>query len=245
LKTEPPVLAYPDFSKPFLPYSDVSDVKRGAILLQKQEEKFRIIRYLSRTLTSAERHYSSSERKCLAIVHSVNLLKPYLLDTNFTVMTDCKALLTLKENANFKSRLMRWHLALQQCTFGIKHLKGEENLGDILSRIDLSDLESKSLKYIPWIIQIIPVALTGEQETEAKELCRVLLFRVLQDQDALKTISFDKITNKKVRSCLKHIRLGEDGSTIFVTHLGKSIIFQSLRIVRALSKILILIDTFQ
>jgi hypothetical protein len=65
----------------------------------------------------------------------VNLLKPYLLGTNFTVMTDCNALLTLKENANSKSRLMRWHLALQQFTFGIKHVKGEQNLGDIFARI--------------------------------------------------------------------------------------------------------------
>ena len=71
----------------------------------------------------------------------MNLLKPYLLGTNFTVMTDCKALLTLKENANFKSRLLRWHLALQHFTFRIKYVKGEENLGDSLSRIDLSDLE--------------------------------------------------------------------------------------------------------
>ena len=115
----------------------------GAVLLQKQEKKFRIIRYLSRTLTPAERNYSSPERECLAIVHSVNLFKPYLLGTNFTVVTDCKAMLTLKENANLKLRLMKWHLALQQFAFGIKHVKGEENLGDILSGFDLSDLESK------------------------------------------------------------------------------------------------------
>jgi len=144
---EPPVLAYPDYSKPFVLYTDASDVGIGAVLVQKQEEKFRIIRYLSRTLTRAEENYSSPERECLAIVHSVNLLKPYLLGTSFMVMTDCKALLTLKDNANFKSRLMRWHLALQQFTFGIKDVKGEENLGDILSRIDLSYLESKSLEY--------------------------------------------------------------------------------------------------
>jgi len=93
------------------------------------------------------KNYSSPERECPAIVHSVNLLKPYLLGSNFTVMTDYKALLTLKESANLKSRLMRWHLALEHFTFGIKHVKREENLEDILSRIDLSDLETKSLEY--------------------------------------------------------------------------------------------------
>jgi hypothetical protein len=180
MMAKPPVLAYPDYSKPFALYTDASDVGVGAVLLQKQEEKFGIIRYLSRTLTPAERNYSNPEREYLAIVHSVNLLKPCLLGTNFTVMTDCKALLTLKENANFKSRLIRWHLALQQFTFGIKHVKGEENMGDILSRIDLSDLESTSLEYSleshfdACGSGFLSVALTREQETEAKELYRVL-----------------------------------------------------------------------
>ena len=114
-------------------------------------------------------------------------------------MTDCKALLTLKENANCKSRLMRWHLVLQQFTFGIKHVKKEENLGDILHRIDLSDLESKSLEYSlesdfdACGSGFLSVALTEEQEAEAKEIYRVL-FLVIQDPDALKTLSFDKIT---------------------------------------------------
>ena len=138
-------MAYRDHSQPFVLHSDAFDVVIRAVLLQKPGEKFRIIRYLSRTLTPAEINYSSPERERLAIVHSVNLLKPHLLN-NFTVTTDCKALLTLKESANFNSRLMIWHLALQQF-FLYETRKGEEDLGDILSRIDLSDLDSKSLEY--------------------------------------------------------------------------------------------------
>jgi len=69
----------------------------------------------------------------------------------------------------------------------------------------------------------LSVALTEEQEGEAKELYRVL-FLVLQDPDALKTLSFDKITNEKVRRYLKHVRLGKDGPTIFVTHKGEDYI---------------------
>ena len=86
-------------------------------------------------------------------------------------------------------------------------------MGDILSRIDLSDLESKPLEYSlesdfdAYGSGFLSVALTEEQEAEAKELYRVL-FLVLQDPDALKTFSFDKITKKKVRSYLKHCSSG-------------------------------------
>jgi hypothetical protein len=192
---EPPVLAYLDYSKPLVVYTDASDVGIGAVLLQKQEKNSSIIRYFSRTLTPAERNYCSPESQCVAILLSVNSLKPYLLGTNFTVMIDCQALLTLKVNANFKSRLMRWHLALQQFTFGTKHVKGEENLEDILSRIDLSDLESKSLEYsLESDIDacgsgVLSIALTEEQEVEAKDLYQVL-FLVLRDPDALKLCHF-------------------------------------------------------
>jgi len=195
---EPPVLTYPDYFKPFVLYTDASDVG----ILQKQEDKTRIIRYLSKTLNPDERNYSSPERECIAIVHSVKLLKLCLLTRNFAVMSGHRAFLTLKQNANFKSRLMRWHLALPQFTFGIKHVKGEQILGKILSRIDLSDLESKSLEYSlesdfdAFGIGFLSVALTEEQESEGKELFRVL-FLVLQDADALKTLSFDKITKDK------------------------------------------------
>jgi hypothetical protein len=62
-----------------------------------------------------------------------------------------------------------------------------------------------------------------DQEPKGKELYRVL-FLALQNPDALKTLSLDKITKKKVRSYLNHVRLGREGFTIFVTYLGQEYI---------------------
>ena len=70
----------------------------------------------------------------------------------------------------------------------------------------------------------LSVALTEEQETEAQELYRVS-FLIFKDPDALKTLSLNKTTKKKVRSYLKHVHLEEHGSTIFVTLLGEDHIF--------------------
>jgi len=115
--------------------------------MQEQDVHFKIIRYLSKALNSAERNYSASERECLAIAHALTILKPYLLGTNFTIMTDCRALTTTKEKVNLNSRIMRWLLILQKFTFGIKCVKGYESFSDSLSLFDMSDLENKSFDY--------------------------------------------------------------------------------------------------
>ena len=53
--TNPPVLAYPDCSQPFILHTDASKDGLGAVLYQVQAGKMRIIGYASRTLSPAER----------------------------------------------------------------------------------------------------------------------------------------------------------------------------------------------
>lgn len=55
--TTPPVLAYPDFERPFVLHTDASDKGLRDVLYQRQNAKLRVIGYGSRTLTSAERNY--------------------------------------------------------------------------------------------------------------------------------------------------------------------------------------------
>lgn len=53
----PNVIAYPDFSQPFIVHTDASQEGLGAALYQEQENKMRIISLASRTLNPAERNY--------------------------------------------------------------------------------------------------------------------------------------------------------------------------------------------
>jgi hypothetical protein len=54
---DPPVMAYPDFTKPFIVCTDASEEGLGAVLYQSQNGETRVIAYASRSLTPAERNY--------------------------------------------------------------------------------------------------------------------------------------------------------------------------------------------
>jgi len=135
LSTEP-VLATPNFEKPFLLQTDASKTGIGAVLSQLDDDcKEHPIFYLSRKMLSNELNYSVSEKECLAIVWSINKLRYYLQGHKFTVITDHKALKWLDNTRNCNNRLMRWSMTLQQFTFDIQYRKGVTNTNaDSLSR---------------------------------------------------------------------------------------------------------------
>ena len=55
--TTPPLLACPEYSSPFIVYTDASQEGLGAVLYQTQNGIMRVIAFASRTLTPSERKY--------------------------------------------------------------------------------------------------------------------------------------------------------------------------------------------
>ena len=94
--TTPPILAYPDFSSPFLVYSDASDTAIGGLLGQIQDNKEIVISYWSRQLTKAERNYSVIEREALAAVSTIKEFYPYVYGFPFKLITDHNPLTSLR-----------------------------------------------------------------------------------------------------------------------------------------------------
>ncbi|BHF83014.1 hypothetical protein SprV_0802615500 [Sparganum proliferum] len=77
-----PVLVFPDISEgagKFILDTDASDTAIGAVLSQQQRDGTeRVIQYLSRTLTKAERRYCVTRKEMLALTHFVEECRPYL-----------------------------------------------------------------------------------------------------------------------------------------------------------------------
>ena len=103
----PPILAYPDFTLPFIVYSDASDTAIGGLLGQMQHGKEVVISYWSRQLTKAERNYSTIEREAPAAVSIIKEFYPYLYGFTFKLITDHNPLTSLRALKDVGGRLFR------------------------------------------------------------------------------------------------------------------------------------------
>ena len=134
--TSQPILQYPDFSKEFVLTTNASNQGLGAMLSQGLIGKDLPVAYSSRSLSSAESHYSTSEKELLAIVSATKYSRSYLYGRKFKIVSDHKPLVWVMNVKDPGSRLMPWKIQLAEYDYEIVHKRGSQNTNaDALSRI--------------------------------------------------------------------------------------------------------------
>lgn len=137
--THTPILAYPDFSKEFLLFTDASNFAIGCVLSQLNDNnREHVIAYGSHTLTATERRWSTFDRELWAIVWSIRHFRQYLTGHSFRIITDHKPLLGLRKMAldcDPTGRRARWALEIDSYDWTIEHKQGlKHSNADPLSR---------------------------------------------------------------------------------------------------------------
>src|SRR3954454_11958600 len=108
----------------------------GAILSQKQDDKWRPVAFLSKALNLTERNYEIYDKELLAIITAFDEWWQYLIGAKeIEVFTDHHSLTYFGKPQKLNRRQARWVTELAQFSFTLKHRPGRLNSkADLLSR---------------------------------------------------------------------------------------------------------------
>ena len=145
-----PILAYPDFRRPFRVQTDASNWAVGAVLSQDYKGQEKVIAYASSTLSKSERNWSAYDKEFYAVVWAIRHFRPYLGGSSFTVMTDHKPLVNIKSikpGHDPTARRERWSIEISAYDFTVQYRKGASNgNADALSRLPHGDSSGKNCR---------------------------------------------------------------------------------------------------
>ncbi len=139
--TSPPILAYADYTKPFIVHTDASGDGLGAVLYQEHDGVEKVVAYASRSLRNAERNYPTHKLEFLALKWAVtDKLHDFLYANTFEVRTDNNPLTYVLKSAKLDATGHRWIAALGNYNFNIVYRSGKSNAdADALSRLPQKD----------------------------------------------------------------------------------------------------------
>jgi hypothetical protein len=126
-----PVLALPDFTKTFVLECDASGKGIGAVLMQEG----RPLAFTNKQLFERNLGKSIYEKEMLAILHVVDLWRPYLLGQRFQIKTDHQSLKYFLEQHISSPEQQKWVTKLFGYDYEIIYKKDKDNVvADALSQ---------------------------------------------------------------------------------------------------------------
>ena len=151
-----PILAFPDFNKPFLLQTDASRRGLGAVLSQKQADgRYHPITYASCVMNETKQRYHSNKQEFLTLKWVVmeqfhEYLSPYRKNRNeFVVCTDNNRLTYIFSSANLDAAGQWWVAHLASYNFSLEYQKGKDNtVADFLSQMNEHLPEEEVQEYL-------------------------------------------------------------------------------------------------
>ena len=126
----------PTTNDPFYIETDGSGIGIGAVLSQKQGDRWHPIVYISKSLSDAEHNYHAADLEMAAVIFALTEWQHYLLsDTHpFEVLTDHQNLTYFCKPQDLSRQQAWWEQLLQEYHFKFTHWSGKINPADPLSQ---------------------------------------------------------------------------------------------------------------
>ncbi|CAM4650968.1 unnamed protein product [Lepidochelys kempii] len=165
---------------PTIVTTDASDYGLGAVLTKLHEDNTqRTVAFASRTLSNAERKYSTVEKEALACVWDTEKWRTYLWGRMFKLCTDhspSTMLLTTKGLGRAGYRIARWSARLLSFNCELEYKPGNQNVvADCLSCLSLPspDGSPEDEDVVVALITSTLTAVTKEQFQAACSACPI------------------------------------------------------------------------
>jgi hypothetical protein len=156
-----PVLALPDFTKPFCIETDACKIGVGDVLLQEGHP----LAFISKALGPKIQGLSTYEKEYMAILVALEQWRPYLLHDEFVIFTDQKSLVHLNDqrlHTHWRQRVFTKLLGLK---YKVVYKQGVHNkVADALSRRNHEEVLCSSISVVQpsWCQEIVDGYLADE-----------------------------------------------------------------------------------
>ena len=123
--------------------TDESATSFGGVLEQIYYNKIEVLGNYSKSLTDAQKHYSTYDLKLLSVYSNIKYFEYMLLDKAFVIFTDNKLLVNsfAKPSENHSPRQMRQFSYLSQFDCNIQHLPCKNNIvADCLFQVIVNNI---------------------------------------------------------------------------------------------------------
>ena len=206
----------PNWQLPFEVMCDASDLTIRAVLGQREGGNPYVVYYASKTLNKAQRNYTTTEKKLLAMVYALDKFRAYLVGSDIIISMDHSALKYLLTKQNAKARLIRWVLLLQEFNLQIRDKKGMENVVvNHLSRLTIAhnthnppindEFIEESLLLVektPWYAHIANYLATGELPADWKAQDKKFFFEKVHSYYWEEPFLYKYCANQIIRRCV-------------------------------------------